>query len=256
MSDIIETLRRDGIWRSPTLFPYAKEFLAHLKGQPSFPGHVLRAGDEKARPLDECLAIPIDQPSPFENEFHFACHHPISAMSAPGLLNFLFPIFDLAEEYFDGEVARLYSVNSFWKKPRGLPGWHYDTDDRKILAFFMYGTDILAMEDGPHGYVKGSQHWGEEEKNRYHNTNVEPPQENAEILYGPAGTWFLTDTRGLHNGFCPAADRPARLLTWARWGVSLPPISYIHDKLSPVPVSALSLNHLPEKLKLVVQFNA
>lgn len=226
MGEIAESLRSQGFWKSPTPWAGIHKFMDWQRGCVTFPGHMYTRGDRTPRSLNDTLAVPIEQESPIPNQYHFASHMLGHTLKGPGLLDFLMPLTEEAEDYFDGESALLYSINAFWKKPGGHEQWHNDTDDRKIFALFMFGTDILTREDGTHGYIPGSHKWSIEEKQPYNENIKQPDEKDAVYFYGPAGTWFITDTWGLHNGVAPAQGKPARMLLWSRWGVSDPPKSY------------------------------
>lgn len=242
MSEIVDNLRKNGYWESPTPWAGIKPFMDYLRGSTAFPGHVVSRGNQTPMTLNMALSIPINTPSNIPNEYHFACHSMGETLAAPGLLDFLLPMTDVALEYFDREPALLYSVNAFWKKPLGHPGWHNDTDDRKIMALFMYGTDIFDYAAGPHAYVPGSHLWTTEEKQPYNDGVAVPDPSTTKTFYGPAGTWFITNTLGIHNGIPPDIGRNARLLLWARWGVSNPPKSYREDQLIAWPRSAINIS--------------
>ncbi len=98
---------------------------------------------------------------------------------------------------------------------------------------FVYGTDVLCEEDGPHRFVLGSH---DESTIGAH---VAPP------VLGPAGTTFLADTRGLHMGVKPTSTEP-RLIVWARYGVSERPWAYGQDQLAPVDADRLGDRYPPD----------
>lgn len=255
LSEIIDSLRKNGYWKSPTTFPCAQDYLTYIKRQDAYNGHVVATGDGIPRTLENALEQKTG------TNCGYASHTMEAAMCGPGLLHFLLPFTSLAEEYFEGEEPLLYSINAFWKKAFADSDWHFDQDDRKIFVMFMYGSDILKREDGPHGYIRGSHHWSDDMKDWFHKSKVQPDEGRVQYFYGPAGTYFFTDTRGLHNGIRPAPDKPARLLIWARWGVTRPhPKSYEWDKLAPVPESKFAFEERPDSTmrqltKLVIGWN-
>lgn len=248
---MIEKLRELGVVQPPEIRgDVATVLRSQLKSAVTFTGHVIPQGDMKPRTFDEAMAHP-----------HGFCTHKMAdVLSSPGLFTMILGFLPLAEEYF-GEVARLYSVNAFWKKPSGAPGWHYDEDDRKQLVMFMFGTDVATESDGSHGYVLGSHKWDRAKLKPWHNVQEDvsgplPSDWPVTSIYGPAGTIFITDTRGLHNGFAPKTT--PRLLLWARFGVSNPPPTYYNDGLNPVPwhtvVSEKPDAFFQERTRLVVNW--
>ena len=210
----------------------ANALRARLKNSPTYTGHVIPQGDRVARTWDETIAIPA-------NPLFHACHSLETILqAAPSLLPYIVGYLPLVEEFF-GEPALLYSINAFWKRPPDRGGWHYDLDDRKQAVIFIYGTDVLSPEDGVHQYYVESAGFSTEEKAKFHNVEgVFVPPVAVESFYGPAGTAFMTNTNGLHTGWPPKTG--ARLLIWARFGVSDPPATYHADEIGPVPASKLS----------------
>ena len=253
MTDLINHLHAHGYARTD-FWPHIYDYLAYLKKCPAYNGHVLASGDGVPRTLEDALAQTTG------TNCGYACYSMADTLKGPGLMQELLPMTMLAAEYF-GEEPLLYSVNAFWKKSFSDADWHFDQDDRKIFVMFMYGSDILVKEDGPHAYVKGSHTWSEESKDWLHTSKQQPASAAVETFYGPAGTCFFTDTRGLHKGHAP--KETPRLLIWARWGVSDPPHAYIGDKLSPVPCSELPFfeimplsDRTRNRLKLVIDWNS
>ena len=224
---MLQELRRDG-YTAPFYRPsLAADLHSALMEAPTFMGHVIPQGDRVPRSFNDAMAT----------KHGMACHHMASVLSVPGMFDNLAEFHTLAADYFQEEPF-IYSVNAFWKKPKGAPGWHYDEDDRKQLVMFMYGTDVPTDDDGVHAYVTGSHLWDRPKLKPWHNVQEDvsgplPADWPVHRFHGPAGTTFLTDTRGLHNGFPPV--RAPRLLLWSRWGVSKPPVTYKNDELSPVP---------------------
>lgn len=231
---VLEALRRDGIAR---IAPFAgvAEFVAHLAARSVYNAHVRAKASEPPLPLDRALA---------ERRWPAFCSDMIDVVLAPGFFELALSTFGLAELYF-GEFPRLYSMNAFWtQRTDGAPykdthAWHRDLDDRKQFVLFVLGTDVAAPEDGAHLYQRGSH---------------EAEFGEVETIVGPAGTAFLVDTRGLHLGVPP---RDRRMIAWARWGVSDPPVSYEWDRLSPVPRGSLGARYpddprLREGVRLVV----
>ena len=193
-NELLDGLRTTGLVR-PLVQPNVGPIVDHLASCQRYPGHV----------------------KVYPQEMNTSCYDMEALLSAPGFLTYALRYASLAQAYLGVEVPRLYSVNAFWAEPRGsdihdLQTWHSDGDDSNFIAMFIYGTDVLGDDDGPHLYR----------------------QRNGEVatVYGPAGTVFIEDPRQQHMGVRPRSK--SRLLMWARWGVSDPPQSYGWDQLSPV----------------------
>jgi hypothetical protein len=241
---VLATLRRDGIARLPLMLAASevRDLRDYLATREVWNAHV----QAKARASQPCVQACL------EGRWPMFCHAMADVIAAPHLFAFALTLTDLVAAYL-GEEPLLYSVNAFWTQPASGPrygethGWHRDGDDRKFLVLFAYGTDVLRAEHGAHLFGRGSHQ---------HQLEGAPPPETVETVCGAAGTMFLADTRGLHQGLRP--DRQ-RLLFWVRWGVSEPPASYRWDKLAPVAKETLPPGHYPaaerlrRSLRLVVQ---
>lgn len=227
MTDVLDVLRRDGCSLVDWAPDMARSLRGHLMVSRTCTAHVIPQGDGVERTLFDAL-----------NQAHPMCCHPmVDVLATPGLFDYLAKTRPIADGYF-GEPASLYSVNAFWKKPGGPAGWHHDTDDGKVLALFMFGTDVSDAEGGVHAYVAGSHEWSRDTLRPWHNVQEDvsgplPADWPVQRFEGPAGTTFLTDTRGLHNGYPPT--RAPRLLLWARWCIGDPPPAYKNDQTHPVP---------------------
>lgn len=170
-------------------------------------------------------------------------------VTAPHIFEAALASMPIAASAFD-EPPILYSMNAFWTHPSpevypDTHGWHRDTDDRKQLVLFVFGTDVTADEEGGHHYRVGSV--------RVPDAQVD--QCDTRVILGPAGTAFMTNTLGMHMGVRP---NKLRLLLWARWGVSRPPASYFWDKLKPVPRAKMGDRYprdplLQDAVRFVVQ---
>lgn len=224
---MIEDLRSDGYVMGFCDPQIALSLRATIVPSRSYTGHVITQGDRVARSYSDALRQPHG----------FVCHEMKTVLSAPGLFDAIAQYHMLAAEYF-GEEPLLYSVNAFWKKPKGAPGWHHDTDDGpKQLVMFMYGTEVSEETGGVHAYVTGSHLWDRAKLKPWHNVQEDvsgplPSEWPVHNIYGKAGTAFLTDTLGLHNGLAPF--QMPRLLLWARWCAGGPPQSYVNDEIKPV----------------------
>lgn len=225
---MLEELRRDGYVMGFSDPQIALSLRATVIPSFTFTGHVIPQGDRVPRQYHDAM----------KHSAGMLCYPMKTVLSAPGLFDAIAQYHSLAAEYFDEEPI-LYSVNAFWKKPKGAPGWHHDTDDGpKQMVMFMYGTDVLDGAGGVHAYVTGSHLWEREKMKPWHNVQEDvsgplPADWPVHHIYGKAGTSFITDTRGLHNGLPP--KQMPRLLLWARWCAGPnPPPAYKNDELSPV----------------------
>jgi hypothetical protein len=129
---------------------------------------------------------------------------------------------EIVKDYFNTKNMILYSYNAFYSNPEGpgytgVQNWHTDFDSENFVALFMYLTDVMVIEDGPHAF---------EERN---GTRVD--------IFGPAGTMFFADTRCMHMGHKPK-NKP-RGLTWARWSTDPNQRTYSIDGLSPIDRSLI-----------------
>lgn len=228
MNWILEELHNDGIVVLPIPFKI-QSFVEYLSRQLVYQNHVRQ-----------------NKPDPVPLGSHpWTCHDMGDVTRAPLLLEAALSVHGIARAYLDSKPY-LYSLNAFYCEPNANPkpdiqDWHRDADDTKFLALFIYGTDVLTDDDGPHQFAVGTQRGGEERRR----TSV----------YGTAGTMFLADTSGLHRGLVPKTNR--RMLAWARWGVSCPPASYQWDGLKPLPKAEIGERYpsdpeLQEAIKLVV----
>lgn len=200
----LSRLRRDGIVPMG-LLDEVDDAQSFLGGFETKPGHVRRA-------------TPQNSPDTL-------CYSMEAILQLPGLLRFALGMTDFAKRHLDAEPV-LYSVNAFWTKPArnlhpGLQEFHRDKDDSRFFAMFIYGTDVLEPNDGPHEFV------------HYSHDGLPHAKDAVIPIYGPRMTWFLEDPRGLHRGRMPLTHE--RLLLWMRWGVSDPPMTYTKDGMSPVP---------------------
>lgn len=233
-----ELLRNEGISFAPWSMPYeqAKEARQWLFNRPVFNAHVRAKGTQMARCGDMVHGEGLDWPC--------FSHDMVDVVQIPHFWEYTIRGWQIACEYFH-EPARLYSMNAFWTKPakeqyKDTHDWHRDTDDRKQLVMFMYGSHISTPEDGAHLYQLGSHNVGDAQLG-YDLRN--PPEARVKTMLGNGGTMFFSDTRGLHMGVRPRLW--PRLLMWARWGVSERPQSYDWDKLEPVSASRFDIR-LPD----------
>jgi hypothetical protein len=137
---------------------------------------------------------------------------------APHYMDFVEGFRCLAEDYFEGreKPSFLCSAHAFWMQPAGhdypvTHDWHRDPPPRHQFTMFIFGTDVLKLEDGAHAYECGSHNTPD------HNESYTgyKPTKMVETICGPAGTAFVVDTHGLHMGYRP--NHSPRLLIVARW---------------------------------------
>lgn len=222
----LEALRRDGA-AAAGRFEGWRQFINHLRTRPVYDAHV-RAKAKLTASVPAAIAM----------GWPMFCHDMADVIAAPGWFEEALSHIDIAREYF-GEEPVLYSLNAFWTQPSAQTyqythGWHREGDDRKQLVMFLFGTDVDMTTGGAHLYQTGTHKIADADLGRDFR---EPPPSGIMVIYGQAGKMFFADTSGLHVGLRPT--KIPRLLAWARWGVSDPPESYVHDQLAPVPAASL-----------------
>lgn len=202
---MLSDLRKDGIVILPQFFGNVCSFISHLLRYPVYNDHVRQGKNES--PL---------------GSYPWMCHDMHDVTRAPGWLETAITLTPLAREYLAADPL-LFSLNAFYYEPNATQRpdtqeFHRDADDVRFLALFVYLTDVLTDEDGPHQFQRGTQNGGD----------------SGEVVsvYGERGTMFLADTRGLHRGLVPRRGR--RAVAWARWGVTDPPPAYVWDGLRPL----------------------
>ena len=241
----LNKFRKTGIAFAPWVMPNQEvtEFISYLDDCYVGNAHVVA----KASEFKEFSEASVNESCPVFRHFMQ------DVILAPHFFEYALGCFDYAAGYF-GEFPRLYSVNCFWTKPShneyvDTHRWHYDTDDNKQFALFMYGTDVYKINNGAHRYQIGT-HVGNHIDHEWN----DPPLPVVETVIGPAGTMFFEDPSGYHIGIRP--DK-LRMFAWARWGISEKPSSYIWDKLEPIPRALLGDRYpydkqLREAISLVV----
>lgn len=169
------------------------------------------------------------------------CVHTWDSVRVPHLFELGLAYSAEAAEYLEVECANAYSSNAFWTRPSFSPArgdiqeFHSDRDDERFLALFVYLTDVLRHEDGPH--------------------EITGPDGAVRPVYGPAGTAFLADTSRPHRGVKPTSRE--RGIWWWRWGISARPPANVWDKIEPLPARCLGDRYpldtrLRESIKLLV----
>jgi len=216
------------------------EYRKYLSAKPVYRAHTKAYSDGVGTTVDDAL-----------EKSEVACYDMASVITAPHVWEMGVLYLRAAEAYFN-EPAKIYSLNAFWVGPgkadiQGIQNWHRDQDDRKFLALFIYGSDVLEEADGPHLFKKGTH---------VRNGNGDSAVEDGEVetIYGPAGTMFLADTFGFHRGIKPA--RGKRLLSWVRYCVSEPPAIHAFDHPEPAPLAAMAGRvpaELEERVRMVVR---
>lgn len=197
---IAEDYRRDGISHDLTMPDGMIEGIrTHLDSCRQFIGHVKANGERDSSFSQRCYEMP-------------------DVINAPGFFAFALKLAPLARLILEVEVPRLYSLNAFWTFPYNFDkalnyNFHTDNDDVRQMAMFVFGTDVLKDENGPHVFQCRNGH--------------------EQTVYGSKGSLFISDPSRMHKGLLPKTA--PRLLLWARWGVSNPPSAYTADHLSPVP---------------------
>jgi hypothetical protein len=241
MTAVLDVLRQNGIAVLPDglTMEQAGEIHDYLRGRPCYTKHVKVYSDGVPRSFDEVSAVS-----------DVWCHDMADTIQAPHLWEFALSQIPLMRDYL-GALPRLYSLNAFWSKAGpevpdpAIQAWHRDNDDTRFCAVFLYGTDVIADQYGPHRFRRGTQVGGGQE-------------DGPELaVYGMAGTAFAANTHGMHMGGKPQSGQP-RLLLWARFGISDPPESYVWDKLEPAPADLLGERYpadpeLREIVKLVAR---
>jgi hypothetical protein len=170
-------LRRNGFMRLG-IVPWIKQVTDHLDQCPRYPGHI------KARPRNG-----------------MECNSMEDVMAAPHFLDYAKGFIPKVSEYFDCP-AHLWSLNAFYTNKDtpyfpGLHGLHRDRGGSKIVALFIFGTDVPL--DSAQLHMR--------------------PDDLLEPIYGPRGTAWLADNTHYHCGLIPSLPRT---LMWARYADCIP----------------------------------
>lgn len=204
---MIDSLRTAGLAIVPGMSPNkVDEIVAALADRPVYNGHII----DHSMP-----GGPLSG-----NQAPVLCHHVDDVKRATHWLEFARRFIPLVREYF-GEEPRLHHVNAYYSQNTGTypygRDWHRDYDDRKQLAVFMFGTDVMTREDGGFLYLRGTHLTLDDGVPNYAG-HVPDPKNVIEVV-GPRGTAWVCDPVGLHMGVVPAKGQ--RLMFWARFSVSL-----------------------------------
>ncbi|MSP49856.1 MAG: hypothetical protein EXQ95_11100 [Alphaproteobacteria bacterium] len=213
---------------------------AHLDREPVFAGHVLEHADTRPQAIEELATTA-----------HLGAYAYRSVITAPHLLTLANDprLLALAEAHL-GCVPTLYSLHAWWSfggradKARLTQDFHRDPDDFRFCVMFIYLTDVLDDETGPHQFIRASHRVDGIRQlldararkgdpvdpegassffvGQGYSADLEAATEHlfadaTETLRGPAGTACFSNTYGLHRGLQPRSGR--RLLAWARYGL-------------------------------------
>ena len=146
--------------------------------------------------------------------------HVLQLFNQPWLLQ-------LAEAYI-GCKPTLDNVGCWWSysgrtQAKGTQKFHRDFDNIGGFKVFFYLTEV-GLAQGPHEYVRGSHRRqtldtgagiADEELWRHY----DPRQ--TQVITGPAGTCFITDTFGIHRGQLPSSGM--RLMLSAQYNIHVSP---------------------------------
>jgi hypothetical protein len=174
---------------------------------------------------------PADPPNPDSNMGYHSIEQILRAPHALSLLNHP-TVLETAELYL-GCKPVLDNVGCWWswggdsfggrQGAKGTQRFHRDLDSLRGFKIFFYLTDV-DEDGGPHVFVKGSH------RSRRLSTGRALPDAEVAAAFstadtvtmtGPAGSWFLGDTYGVHKGALPRRGR--RLLLSAQYNVNRTP---------------------------------
>ncbi len=257
-----DCLRRDGYVRLRASFDAAqlRDIHEYFSSCSVFGAHIASQSDGVPHALDE-----------LEGRSPFACYTMADVVGAPHLLEFAnHPHIRAIAARYLGCVPTLYSLNAWWsfadrdERQALTQEFHRDNDDFRNCVLFAYLTDV-SDADGAHEYIRGTQsieevarHLGGHgpyrfdldgkryqvelkdmfESDGYHGDPAYRAlfADRIDVIAGPSGSTFFTDTRGLHRARVPRVRR--RLILWIRYGM-FRNRAYVGDKLVPVAGSNL-----------------
>ena len=211
LQDALGRLERDGIAMLPNLFSTAElaDVVSFFLSQPvAVPGGGCMPRD----------GLPAGAT--------MAAYHLATVVACPWLMTAInrADILRLASAFL-GCKPTLCSVGVRWsfpgsKSPAATQAFHRDPDDWRFLKLFVYLTDVVDGESGPHIFVAGSHNTrGPLRAKTYVQEQIEArfgKQKIRAILGGP-GTTFIADTSGIHAGIPPR--RAPRLLLQAQYSI-------------------------------------
>ena len=193
------------------------EVLGYLLSRPVFPGSHIRVAAQKNSGILNAVSR---ETVPNSDAICISLH---DAILTPVILEKALALTDFVSNYLGRDPALSYSANAFYTRPVQGPTrpdiqeFHDDRDDERFLAMFVYLTDVLNDEQGPHDIIG--------------------PDGQMRTIYGPAGTVFLAQTSHKHRGRRPLHSE--RGIAWWRWGISDPPESYRWDDNHAIPAAEL-----------------
>lgn len=203
---MLETFRRDGIVRVRSLpCPQLHELVEYLKSCQVSNHHVFPHG-QSVRMARDVLG---------DMNWPVMAHREEDVRAGPHYMDFIESFRYLVETHFQ-KPPFLCSTHAFWTQPAShdypvTHDWHRDPPPRNQCTMFIFGTNIMTVEDGAHEYECGS-HLISDGGESY--TGYKPTR-RIETITGSAGTTFIVDTHGLHVGHRP--KHAPRLLIVARW---------------------------------------
>ena len=211
LQDALGGLERDGIAMLPNLFSTSE--LADVVG--------FFLNQPVAAPGGGCVArdgLPAGAT--------MAAYHLATVVACPWLMTAInrADILRLASAFL-GCKPTLCSVGVRWsfpgsKAPDATQAFHRDPDDWRFLKLFVYLTDVVDGESGPHIFVAGSHNTRRPLRAKtYAQEQLEARfgKQNMRAILGARGTTFIADTSGIHAGIAP--QRAPRLLLQAQYSI-------------------------------------
>jgi hypothetical protein len=211
LQDALGGLERDGIAMLPNLF--ATSELADVVG--------FFLNQPVAAPGGGCVArdgLPAGAT--------MAAYHLATVVACPWLMTAInrADILRLASAFL-GCKPTLCSIGVRWsfpdsKAPDATQAFHRDPDDWRFLKLFVYLTDVMDGESGPHTFVAGSHNTRRPLRAKtYAQEQLEARfgKQNMRAILGVRGTTFIADTSGIHAGIAP--QRAPRLLLQAQYSI-------------------------------------
>ena len=214
ISEVVESISSDGIWRSFQLPPNILRELQEFSYEAPIYGNRNMEHGFKLKDLmraQEYLGIK------FTVANYFNAYEQCSAVrqiAKDPVLN------EIALRYV-GPRAQFLGTSMWWSfanqskqtdQNNYAQLFHYDLDDYKFLKFFFYLTDV-DLDSGPHVYVTGSHRkkpWSHlYPMRRLQDDEIEKTYEKKAVLVleGQTGTGFVEDTFGIHKGTPPISKK-------------------------------------------------
>lgn len=120
--------------------------------------------------------------------------------------------------------------------------FHVDKDRIKWIKFFIYLSDVLSLDDGPHVLLPNSSDLNLTEDRRYSDSELISAMEQAnravtpKVFFAPKGSIFVSDTSNFHKGMSVA--RNSRIVLEIQYTNSL-----IGAFSKPYPIDCLPLRY-------------